>query len=156
MARRRKAQVRKVVGDPVYGSIVVSKFINKLMYDGKKCKAETIFYKAIDMASEKASKEAMELFTEALDNIKPRVEVKSRRVGGATYQVPVEVRPDRQNSLAFKWLINAARTRGGKSMHEKLANELTDAAGNTGKAVGQKESVHRMAEGNKAFAHFRW
>lgn len=156
MARRRKAQVRKVIPDPVYGSVVVSKFLNKLMYDGKKSKAETIFYKAILIASEKAQKEPMELFSEVLENIKPRVEVKSRRVGGATYQVPVEVRPDRQNSLAFKWLIGAARARGGKSMEEKLSNEMLDALANTGKAVGQKESVHRMAEGNKAFAHFRW
>ncbi len=156
MARRRKAQVRKVAGDPIYGSVVVSKFINKLMYDGEKSKAETIFYKAIKVASEKSSKDAVDLFSEVLENIKPRVEVKSRRVGGATYQVPVEVRPDRQNSLAFKWLINAARSRGGKSMAEKLANEMIDALNNTGKAIGQKEAVHRMAEGNKAFAHFRW
>ncbi len=156
MARRRKAQVRKIIGDPIYGSVVVSKFINKLMYDGKRSKAESIFYKAVKLASEKSGKEALELFTEALENIKPRVEVKSRRVGGATYQVPVEVRPDRQNSLAFKWLLNAARSRGGKSMHEKLSNEMVDASNNTGKAVGQKETVHRMAEGNKAFAHFRW
>ncbi len=156
MARRRKAQVRKIIGDPVYNSVVVSKFLNKLMYDGKKSKAETIFYKAVLIASEKSGKEPMDMFNEVLENIKPRVEVKSRRVGGATYQVPVEVRPDRQNSLAFKWLINAARARGGKSMEEKLSNEMLDALNNTGKAVGQKESVHRMAEGNKAFAHFRW
>lgn len=156
MARRRKAQVRKVIGDPVYENVTVSKFINKLMYDGKKSKAENIFYKALKIASEKVGKDAIDLFREALDKVKPLVEVKSRRVGGSTYQVPVEVRPDRQDSLAFKWIIDASRKRGGKSMEEKLANEFVDALNNTGAAVRQREAVHRMAEGNKAFAHFRW
>lgn len=156
MARRRRAQTRKSTADPVYGSVVVNKFINKLMYEGKKSKAESIFYKAIDLAKEKSGKEGLEAFNEAIENIKPRVEVKSRRVGGSTYQVPVDVRPDRQNSLAFKWLINAARGRGGNSMIERLSNEIIDAINNTGGAVRQKEAIHRMAEGNKAFAHFRW
>lgn len=156
MARRRRAKVRVVSGDPIYGSVVVNKFINRLMYEGKKSKAEAIFYKALDVTKEKVGKEGLEAFSEALDNIRPRAEVKSRRVGGSTYQVPVDVRPDRQNSLAFKWLINAARSRGGRSMIEKLANEMVDAINNTGGAVRKKEEIHRMAEGNKAFAHFKW
>lgn len=156
MARRRRAKVRVVSGDPIYGSIVVSKFINRLMYEGKKSKSEAIFYKALDITKEKVGKEGLEAFNEALDNVRPRAEVKSRRVGGSTYQVPVDVRPDRQNSLAFKWLINAARSRGGRSMIEKLANEMVDAINNTGGAVRKKEEIHRMAEGNKAFAHFKW
>lgn len=156
MARRRRAQVRKITADPIYGSDVISKFINKLMYDGKKSKAENIFYKAMDIVKEKTGKEGLTAFNEAIDNIKPRVEVKSRRVGGSTYQVPVDVRPDRQNSLAFKWLINASRKRGGRSMIEKLSNEIIDAMDGRGQAVAQRDTVHRMAEGNKAFAHFRW
>ena len=156
MARRRKAKVRVVASDPIYGSIVVTKFINRLMYEGKKSKSEAIFYKALEITKEKVGKEGLEAFNEALDNIRPRAEVKSRRVGGSTYQVPVDVRPDRQNSLAFKWLINAARARGGRSMIEKLANEMIDAVNNTGGAVRKKEEIHRMAEGNKAFAHFKW
>lgn len=156
MARRRRAQVRKITADPIYGSDVISKFINKLMYDGKKSKAENIFYKAMDIVKEKTGKEGLVAFNEAIDNIKPRVEVKSRRVGGSTYQVPVDVRPDRQNSLAFKWLINASRKRGGRSMIEKLSNEIIDAMDGRGQAVAQRDTVHRMAEGNKAFAHFRW
>ena len=156
MARRRKAKVRVVASDPIYGSIVVTKFINRLMYEGKKSKSEAIFYKALEITKEKVGKEGLEAFNEALDNIRPRAEVKSRRVGGSTYQVPVDVRPDRQNSLAFKWLINAARSRGGRSMVEKLANEMIDAVNNTGGAVRKKEEIHRMAEGNKAFAHFKW
>ncbi len=156
MARRRRAKVRVVSGDPIYGSIVVTKFINRLMYEGKKSKSEAIFYKALEITKEKVGKEGLEAFNEALDNIRPRAEVKSRRVGGSTYQVPVDVRPDRQNSLAFKWLINAARARGGRSMIEKLANEMIDAVNNTGGAVRKKEEIHRMAEGNKAFAHFKW
>ena len=132
MARRRRAQTRKINADPIYGSVVISKFINKLMYDGKKSKAENI------------------------NNIKPQVEVKSRRVGGSTYQVPVEVRPDRQNSLAFTWLIDASRKRGGRSMIERLSNEIADAIEGKGQAVAKRDTVHRMAEGNKAFAHFRW
>lgn len=156
MARRRKAQVRKIIADPVYDSVIVSKFINQLMYDGKKSKAETIFYEAVKIASEKSSKDPIDAFKEVIDKVKPLVEVKSRRVGGSTYQVPIEVRPARQDSLAFKWVIDAARKRAGKSMQEKLANEFVDAINNTGAAVRQRESIHRMAEGNKAFAHFRW
>lgn len=156
MARRRRAQTRKINADPVYGSVVISKFINKLMYDGKKSKAENIFYKAMDLVKEKTGKEGLEAFNEAINNIKPQVEVKSRRVGGSTYQVPVEVRPDRQNSLAFTWLIDASRKRGGRSMIERLSNEIADAIEGKGQAVAKRDTVHRMAEGNKAFAHFRW
>lgn len=156
MARRRRAQVRKIEADPIYGSDTISKFINKLMYDGKKSKAENIFYKAMDLVKDKTGKDGLTAFNEAIGNIKPIVEVKSRRVGGSTYQVPVEVRPARQNSLAFKWLINASRKRSGKSMIERLSNEIVDAIEGKGAAVTQKETVHRMAEGNKAFAHFRW
>lgn len=156
MARRRRAQTRKINADPVYGSVVISKFINKLMYDGKKSKAENIFYKAMDLVKEKTGKEGLEAFNEAINNIKPQVEVKSKRVGGSTYQVPVEVRPDRQNSLAFTWLIDASRKRGGRSMIERLSNEIADAIEGKGQAVAKRDTVHRMAEGNKAFAHFRW
>ena len=156
MARRRRAQDRKIDADPVYGSVVISKFINKLMYDGKKSKAENIFYKAMDLVKQKTGKDGLEAFNEAINNIKPLVEVKSRRVGGSTYQVPVDVRPDRQNSLAFTWLIDASRKRGGKSMIERLSNEIVDAIDGKGQAVAKRDTVHRMAEGNKAFAHFRW
>ena len=156
MARRRRAQTRKIDADPVYGSVVISKFINKLMYDGKKSKAENIFYKAMDLVKEKTGKDGLEAFNEAIENIKPRVEVKSRRVGGSTYQVPVDVRSDRQNSLAFTWLIDASRKRGGRSMIERLSNEIVDAIDGKGQAVAKRDTVHRMAEGNKAFAHFRW
>ena len=156
MARRRRAQTRKINADPIYGSVVISKFINKLMYDGKKSKAENIFYKAMDLVKEKTGKDGLEAFNEAINNIKPQVEVKSRRVGGSTYQVPIEVRPDRQNSLAFTWLIDASRKRGGRSMIERLSNEIADAIEGKGQAVAKRDTVHRMAEGNKAFAHFRW
>ena len=156
MARRRRAQTRKINADPIYGSVVISKFINKLMYDGKKSKAENIFYKAMDFVKEKTGKDGLEAFNEAINNIKPQVEVKSKRVGGSTYQVPVEVRPDRQNSLAFTWLIDASRKRGGRSMIERLSNEIADAIEGKGQAVAKRDTVHRMAEGNKAFAHFRW
>ena len=126
------------------------------MYDGKKSKAENIFYKAMDLVKEKTGKDGLDAFNEAINNIKPQVEVKSRRVGGSTYQVPVEVRPDRQNSLAFTWLIDASRKRGGRSMIERLSNEIADAIEGKGQAVAKRDTVHRMAEGNKAFAHFRW
>ena len=156
MARRRRAQTRKINADPIYGSVVISKFINKLMYDGKKSKAENIFYKDMELVKEKTGKDGLEAFNEAINNIKPQVEVKSKRVGGSTYQVPVEVRPDRQNSLAFTWLIDASRKRGGRSMIERLSNEIADAIEGKGQAVAKRDTVHRMAEGNKAFAHFRW
>lgn len=156
MARRRRVQTRKINADPIYGSVVISKFINKLMYDGKKSKAENIFYKAMDLVKEKTGKDGLEAFNEAINNIKPQVEVKSKRVGGSTYQVPVEVRSDRQNSLAFTWLIDASRKRGGRSMIERLSNEIADAIEGKGQAVAKRDTVHRMAEGNKAFAHFRW
>lgn len=156
MSRRRKAQAREIVSDPIYDSVVVGKFINRLMYEGKKSKAESIFYKSVEIVNSKTGKDGLESFNEALNKIKPKVEVKSRRVGGATYQVPIDVKGDRQNSLAFKWLINAARNRGGRSMIENLSNEILDALNGMGGAVRKKEEVHRMAEGNKAFAHFRW
>lgn len=156
MARRRQAQKRKVLPDPLYKSVVISKFINSLMLDGKKSKAEAIFYNALKMCKEKLNDEPVEIFNKALDNVKPVLEVKSRRVGGATYQVPVEVRPERRASLAIRWLISAARSRSGRSMTDKLANEFMDAYNSTGAAVRKREEIHRMAEGNKAFAHYRW
>ena len=156
MARRRRAQTRKIDADPVYGSVIISKFINKLMYDGKKSKAENIFYKAMDLVKEKTGKDGLEAFNEAIENIKPRVEVKSRRVGGSTYQVPVEIREERREALAMRWIIAAARARNGKSMSDKLAAELMDAYNSTGAAFKKKEDVHRMADANKAFSHFRW
>lgn len=156
MARRRRAQVRKMLPDARYGSEMVTKFIGKVMLDGKRSLAEGIVYSAIDSASSNLGVTAMEMFQQAIDNVKPALEVKSRRVGGATYQVPVEVRPERQVTLAFRWVIAAARSRAGRGMNERLANELMDAYNNTGAAVRKKEEMHRMAEGNKAFAHYRW
>jgi small subunit ribosomal protein S7 len=142
--------------DPRYGSVLAAKFINRLMYGGKKNVAERIFYDSLNILGEKSQEEPLRAFERALDNVKPSIEVKSRRVGGATYQVPVEVRPDRQVSLAIRWLINYARGRGEKGMVTKLSSELLDAFNNRGGAVKKKEDVHRMAEANKAFAHYRW
>jgi small subunit ribosomal protein S7 len=142
--------------DPRYGSVLAAKFVNRLMYGGKKNVAERIFYDSLNVLGEKAQEDPLRAFEKALDNVKPSVEVKSRRVGGATYQVPVEVRPDRQVSLAIRWLIGYARGRGEKGMVNKLSNELLDAFNNRGGAVKKKEDVHRMAEANKAFAHYRW
>jgi small subunit ribosomal protein S7 len=142
--------------DPRYGSVLAAKFVNRLMYGGKKNVAERIFYDSLNVLGEKAQEDPLRAFERALDNVKPSVEVKSRRVGGATYQVPVEVRPDRQVSLAIRWLIGYARGRGEKGMVNKLSNELLDAFNNRGGAVKKKEDVHRMAEANKAFAHYRW
>ena len=156
MPRRREVPKRYVLPDPKFGSIQVTKFVNMIMKGGKKSVAETILYKALDRISEKATGEPMDVLDKALENVSPMVEVKSRRVGGATYQVPVEVRTGRRSALAMRWLIDAARKRGEKSMQLKLAGELMDAAENRGNAVKKREDTHRMAEANKAFAHFRW
>ena len=155
--RRRRAQVREVMPDPIYDSKVVTKFINKLMWDGKKSIAQKIFYKAVELIESKTEdKKGIEVFEEAIENVKPLLEVKSRRVGGATYQVPVEVRALRQQSLAIRWIIEAARNRNERTMIQRLANELMDAANKRGAAFKKKEDTHKMAEANKAFAHYRW
>ena len=154
--RRRKAPVRPVMPDPVYGSKILTKFINKVMLDGKKSTAEKIIYSAMDIIGSRGEKSGIDTFNEAIENIKPIIEVKSRRVGGATYQVPVEVRPVRQQSLALRWLIDAARKRNERTMAERLANEFMDAATDKGSAFKKKEDTYRMAEANKAFAHYRW
>ena len=156
MPRRRVAAKREILPDPKFGSLVLAKFVNMVMVDGKKSVAERIMYGALDMAQEKKGVDPMELLEGALENVRPMVEVKSRRVGGATYQVPVEVRPLRRNALAMRWLIDAARKRSEKSMAARLAGELMDAAEQKGSAVKKKEDTHRMAEANKAFSHYRW
>ena len=154
--RRRKAPVREIMPDPIHGSKIVTKFINKIMLDGKKSTAEKIMYSAMDIISSRGEKSGIEVFNEAIDNIKPVIEVKSRRVGGATYQVPVEVRPVRQLSLAIRWLVDASRKRNVCTMAERLANELMDAATDKGSAFKKKDDTYKMAEANKAFAHYRW
>ncbi|WP_120843851.1 30S ribosomal protein S7 [Helicobacter pylori] len=154
--RRRKAPVREVLGDPVYGNKVVTKFINKMMYDGKKSVAEKIIYKAFNKIEEKSGEKGVEVFEKALERVRPLVEVRSRRVGGATYQVPVEVRASRQQSLSIRWILEATRKRNERMMVDRLANELMDAASDKGAAFKKKEDVHKMAEANKAFAHYRW
>jgi len=154
--RRAAAAKREVLPDPKYGSRLVAKFVNIMMIRGKKSTAERIMYVALTAVEDRTKQEALKMFKTAVDNVKPAVEVKSRRVGGSTYQVPVEVRPDRRTSLAMRWLIGAARRRGERSMAEKLAGELTDAANNRGTAVKKREDTHKMAEANKAFAHYRW
>jgi small subunit ribosomal protein S7 len=159
MSRRTQAPKRTILPDPKYGSELLAKFMNMIMNDGKKSVAERIIYGALDRISEKQThgdEKALELLEQALENVKPMVEVKSRRVGGATYQVPVEVRPQRRQTLAMRWLIDAARGRSEKSMAHRLAHELMDAADNRGSAVKKKEDTHRMAEANKAFSHYRW
>ena len=157
MPRRRVVGQRKILPDPKFHNELLAKFINILMVDGKKSTAEKIVYGALDILTEKnTEKTHLELFETALDNIRPSVEVKSRRVGGSTYQVPVEVRPVRRNALAMRWLVEAARKRGEKSMAQRLANEMLDASDSKGSAVKKREDVHRMAEANKAFAHYRW
>ena len=157
MSRRRKPEIRKVLPDPKFKSQLLSKFINMVMEDGKKAVAEKIVYGAIDQViAKKKITEPVEFIQNAFDNVAPTVEVKSRRVGGATYQVPVEVRPARRQTLAMRWLIEAARARSEKSMAHRLAHELMDAAENRGTAVRKREDTHRMAEANKAFAHYRW
>ena len=154
--RRRKAPVREIMPDPIYGSKILTKFINKIMLDGKKSTAEKIIYSALDIISSRGEKTGIDTFNNAIDNVKPIIEVKSRRVGGATYQVPVEVRPVRQQSLAIRWLVDASRNRNERTMAERLANELMDAGSEKGTAFKKKEDTFRMAEANKAFAHYRW
>ena len=147
---------RQVQPDAVYGSDLVQKFISSMMWDGKRSTAQRVFYSAMDQIAQKTNDEPLKIFKKAVENVKPMLEVKTRRVGGANYQVPVEVNPFRRQSLAIRWLIQYARSRAGKSMIEKLADELMDAANNRGGAMKKKEDVHRMAEANKAFAHYRW
>lgn len=156
MSRGSKTPVRNVTPDAVYNSTVVEKFICRMMIDGKKNVASKILYSALSTVGEKSGESPIDVFTKALDNVKPMVEVKSRRVGGSTYQVPTEIREPRREALAMRWIIAAARTRSGKSMAEKLANELLDAYNSTGAAFKKKEDTHRMADANKAFTHFRW
>ena len=156
MSRRSRAVKRPIIPDPVYGSETVTKFVNTLMLDGKKSLAEGIFYDAMKVIEEKTGQPGETVFKQALNNAKPVLEVKSRRVGGATYQVPVEVRQERRVALAMRWLINYAAARGEKTMREKLAGEIMDAANNRGNAVKKREDTHKMAEANKAFAHYRW
>ena len=156
MPRKGHIAKREVPGDPVYNSTLVTKFVNSMMWDGKKSTAQGIFYKAMSNLQSKGGDEALKLFKKAVENTKPVLEVKTRRVGDAYYQVPVEVNPDRRTSLAIRWLIGYSRGRGEKGMTDKLANELLDAANNRGAAIKKKEDVHRMAEANKAFAHYRW
>ena len=156
MPRRGNVSRIEVLPDPVYNSKVLTKFINQLMLDGKKGTAENIVYGAFDIIKDKTGNDPMEVFNTAMKNVMPVLEVKARRVGGANYQVPIEVRADRRQALAIRWLVDYARKRGGKSMQEKLAGELMDAANNTGAAVKKREDTHKMAEANKAFAHYRW
>ena len=156
MARRRVAQKRKIIPDPKFNDILVARFINCILNDGKKGLAETIFYKALDSIEEKGKGEPLRVFRKAIENAAPLLEVRSRRVGGATYQVPVEVRESRRQALGMRWVIQNARSRPGRTMAEKLTGELMDAFNNSGGAVKKKEEVHRMAEANKAFAHYRW
>lgn len=156
MSRKGPQRKKELPGDPVYGSQMVQRFINKMMEDGKKSVAETIFYSALTKVEEKSGKNPLEIFATAMKNVTPSVEVRSRRVGGATYQVPTEVRPDRRTALAIRWMIDNARKRNDKTMADKLANELLDAAKGSGTAVKKREDTHRMAEANKAFAHYRW
>ena len=154
--RKRRATKRDVLADPIYNTKVVTKLVNHIMKDGKKGTAQNIIYDAFDIIKEKTGEDAMVVFNKAMDNIKPALEVKSRRVGGANYQVPVEVKPDRAQALAFRWLAQYARLRNGHSMAENLANEIIDASNGTGASVKKKDDTHKMAEANKAFAHYRW
>ena len=156
MSRRHAAEKRETLPDPKYGDMVLSKFTSCLMYAGKKSVAETIVYGALDRIAAKTSNDAVKLFRDALENVKPAMEVKSRRVGGATYQVPIEVRADRRQALAIRWIIDAARKRSETTMVDRLSGELLDAANNRGAAVKKREDTHRMAEANKAFSHYRW
>ncbi|HZZ66125.1 MAG TPA: 30S ribosomal protein S7 [Candidatus Baltobacteraceae bacterium] len=156
MPRKGPAPKRQILPDPRYNSKVLARFINKVMLRGKKSLAEQICYGALEIVTDKSGREAMDVFSQALSNAMPLVEVRPRRVGGATYQVPMEVRPDRRQALAMRWLIGFARSRAGRSMEEKLASELMDAANNTGASIKKREDTHKMAEANKAFAHYRW
>jgi small subunit ribosomal protein S7 len=156
MSRRHRAEKREIIPDPKYGDVVVTKFMNSLMEQGKKSVAERIVYGALGRIEQKAKRDGLELFHEALNNVKPAIEVRSRRVGGATYQVPVEVRNDRRQALAIRWIITAARGRNENTMEERLSGELLDAANNRGTAVKKREDTHKMAEANRAFSHYRW
>ncbi len=156
MPRRGFIPKREVLPDPIYGTITLTKLINQIMLDGKRGVAQQVCYKAFDIIKEKTGKEANDVFQDALNNVMPALEVKARRVGGATYQVPIEVRPERRQTLALRWMVEFSRKRGERTMAERLANELIDASNLAGKAYGRKEEMHRMAESNKAFAHYRW
>lgn len=156
MARRRRPEKREVLPDPQYGDVVLSKFMNSVMLDGKKSVAELIVYGALQTVESRAKKDPLGVFHDALNNVKPGIEVRSRRVGGATYQVPVEVRPERAQALAIRWLIAAARNRSENTMSARLSGELLDASNNRGNAVKKREDTHRMAEANRAFSHYRW
>ena len=156
MPRKGHLQKRDVLADPLYGSKIVTKLINNIMLDGKKSVAQKIVYGAFSRVEEKAGKPALEVFEEALNNIMPQLEVKARRIGGATYQVPIEVRPERRQALALRWMTNFSRARSERTMEERLANEILDASNNTGASVKRKEDMHKMAEANKAFAHYRF
>ncbi|MCC8356457.1 MAG: 30S ribosomal protein S7 [Oscillospiraceae bacterium] len=156
MPRRGNVPKREILPDPIYHSVLVTKLVNQIMVDGKKGVAQKIVYSAFDIVKEKTGKDPLEAFTEALNNIMPSLEVKARRVGGATYQVPIEVRPARRQTLGLRWLVSYARKRGEKTMKERLAGEIMDACNNTGAAVKKREDTHKMAESNKAFAHFRY
>ena len=156
MPRRGNVPKREVLPDPLYNSILVTKLVNSVMLDGKKGVAQKVVYGAFEIIKEKTDKEPMEVYTQALENIMPSLEIKARRVGGATYQVPIEVRPERRQTLGLRWLTAYSRKRGEKTMKDRLANEIMDAANNTGASVKKREDVHKMAESNKAFAHFRW
>ena len=156
MPRRRRPEPREILPDPLYNSTLAEKFVNSMMWDGKKNTSQRIFYEAMDTIKERTQDDPLKLFKKAVENAKPLLEVKTRRVGGANYQVPIEVAPDRRTSLAIRWIVSYARGRGEKGMIEKLTNELLDASNGKGAAIKKKEDVHRMAEANKAFAHYRW
>lgn len=156
MPRKRSIDKREILPDPKYGDRLLAKFVNGLMSKGKKSTAENIIYSALDIIADKAKDDPLKIFRAAMENVKPLVEVKSRRVGGSTYQIPVEIRPDRRNALSMRWLISYARQRSEKSMEEKLAAEFLDAANNRGASIKKKEDTHKMAEANKAFSHYRW
>jgi small subunit ribosomal protein S7 len=156
MSRRHRAEKRDIIPDPKFGDMVISKFMNSVMYDGKKSEAEAIVYGALDSIEQKVRQDPVAVFHQALDNVMPQLEVRSRRVGGATYQVPVEVRVDRRQALAIRWLISAARARNERTMIERLSGELMDASNNRGNAVKKREDTHKMAEANRAFSHYRW
>ena len=156
MSRRHRAEKREIIPDPKFGDLVVTKFMNSIMYDGKKSVAEQIVYGAFEIVEAKLKSDPLQVFKQALDNVAPAIEVRSRRVGGATYQVPVEVRTERRQALAIRWLIPAARSRNDKTMMDRLSSELIDASNNSGNAVKKREDTHRMAEANRAFSHYRW
>lgn len=156
MSRRHSAEKREIIPDPKFGDVVLTKFMNSVMYDGKKSVAEQIVYGAFDIIESRTKQNPIEVFKAALENVAPAIEVRSRRVGGATYQVPVEVRPERRQALAIRWLIQAARARNDKTMIDRLSAELLDASNNRGNAVKKREDTHRMAEANRAFSHYRW